>query len=263
MLSVPLPPSPLLQPPGPRLPRPDLVLVTSPLPSGRFRIPDEHLFPFASAFSSLFSRVPFARSRYLPTILIRTHSFLLQVFVVHPDKGPPPYHLFTPHTLPPSPPRVTMFVAKAFLVASLALSASAMITPHHIARRADHHAIAARVAEPEPVVVAPVHVSPRKRAVKRCAAPSSSSLSSSATPTPTPSPSPAPVNNVGQDPPKQPSPPPSPSPAPAKENPPPSKPAPPPTKAPAPTTKAAPPPSPSPNPPSGGGGSGPTYSGDG
>ncbi|TCD61759.1 hypothetical protein EIP91_007985, partial [Steccherinum ochraceum] len=76
-----------------------------------------------------------------------------------------------------------MFFAKALLVASVALSASAMITPHH-ARSVDHHAIAARMAQPE--VEAPaVHVTPRKRALRKRCAPSSttSSLSSSAHPT--------------------------------------------------------------------------------
>ncbi|THH30081.1 hypothetical protein EUX98_g4101 [Antrodiella citrinella] len=103
-----------------------------------------------------------------------------------------------------------MFFSKTFFVATLALSASAMVTPH-AARHVDHHAIAARLAAPQPIAdasPAAVHVAPRKRVVKRCAAPSNSSssvLSSSVAPTsalPTSSAAPAAVNNVGAEPPK-------------------------------------------------------------
>lgn len=155
-----------------------------------------------------------------------------------------------------------MFVAKAFLVASLALSASALVTPH-AARNVDHHALAARRAAAEPVAPAVVQVTPRRKRslAKRCQphASSSAAPASSATPAapassaPPAESSPAPVNNAGAEPPKAPVHTPSPSP----------------TEAPATThtthtsthTSAAPAPSKPAN--TGGSGNGQTFSGDG
>ncbi|KAK7694839.1 hypothetical protein QCA50_002027 [Cerrena zonata] len=91
-----------------------------------------------------------------------------------------------------------MFVGKAILVASLALSVSALATPH-AAHGKRHHDIAARVASPEAHPEPIVHVAPRKRSAKRCKAPASSSVapsSSSSAPAVTSSA----VINVGADP---------------------------------------------------------------
>lgn len=74
-------------------------------------------------------------------------------------------------------------LTKVFLIASLALSASALMTPH-ASRGHNHHDIAARVVSPIPEANVEAVPASRKRANKRCAVRTPSAISSAASSTP-------------------------------------------------------------------------------